>query len=150
MQPKLTVNPRAAGYTISRTTGYTLAEVEEAANRLKSWAVIMNIPVTGPAFVRLSSDMVAFVHLPVDRALDTSMEDGIVADTMPATDVVEGSEVPFDEMRPAAAAFRTEASEAGEVAGHVEYHGGRDGMRSGTLVVPLQPAVVAATPARAA
>jgi len=148
MQPKLTASPRAAGYTISRTTGYTLAEIEEAATRLKSWAVIMNVTVTGPAFVRLSSDMVAFVHLPVDRALDTSMEDGIVADPMPATDVIEGHDVSFDEMRSTAAALRSEAARVGEVSGHAEYHAGPDGMRSGTLVVPVQP--LAAVASRAA
>ena len=134
MQPNLTVHPRASGYTVSRASGYGLGEVEEAATRLKSWAVIMGIPITGPAFVRLSSDLAAFVHLPIDRAVDTSVEDGISAETMPDAQVVEGRDVTFDEMRTTATALRNEAEQLGNIAGHAEYHAGPDGMRRGTKV----------------
>lgn len=139
MQPNLTVHPRERGFTVSRASGYSLGEIEEAATRLKSWAVIMGVGITGPAFVRLSSDLTAFVHLPIDREVDTSVEDGITSGATPASHVAEGRDVTFDEMRPTATALRNEAEQLGNIAGHAEYHAGPDGMRHGTLYVPVEP-----------
>lgn len=128
---------RDAGYTICREAAFTLSDVESAATRLKSWAVIMGVGVAGPAFVRLTSDMTAHIHLPVDRAVDTSAEDGITSGRISAGAGMSRDAVAFDEMRDEARALRAEIGAGRESAGPVEFHSGPDGMRVGSLFAPV-------------
>lgn len=132
-----TLSTRPASHTIAREAPYTLAAVEEAANRLRSWAVIMGVPITGRPFVRLNSDLTAFVHLPVDRAVDTTREDSMISGVISPGEVMEFPAVPFDDIRPDAVSTKADLPESCELAGPVEYHAGPGGLRSGALVAPV-------------
>lgn len=128
---------RESGFTICREAEFTLGGLEDAATRLKSWAVIMGVGVAGPAFVRLTSDMTAHVHLPVDREIDTSVEDGITSGTISAGAGMQRDAITFEAMRDEARSLKAEIGVDRESAGPIEFHSGQDGMRLGSLFAPV-------------
>ncbi|MGK2964227.1 MAG: hypothetical protein ACSLFM_01325 [Tepidiformaceae bacterium] len=137
MGSPVTTTVREPGFTISREADYNLASIESAATRLKSWAVIMGVGLGGAPFVRLTSDLTAFVHLPIAREVDASEEDGISSGVIDTGDVIEVVSVPFDEMRNTAALLKGDLDSDWDFAGPIEFHADPEGFRSGSMRAPV-------------
>jgi hypothetical protein len=128
---------RPASHSVFVPCGTTLAEVETATNRLRSWALIRGDVITSPPFLRLVSDDLWEVHLPTAGLYTPHPETGVRDSDIGARRALEVTDVAFAEVESALERLRGEHADAVHVRGVPELQAGSDGFRSVTLALPL-------------
>jgi len=127
------------------TTDFSLKDVNVAGDRLRSWAKIRDVPVTGPPLLVRIGELSARVHLPIGAEVMPHPETGIELDAVPAGVVARIGDVRFSEVR-AVGREALVALSPGGLAGAVEFHSIDGDFVSGELAV-LVPEVPSKGPA---
>jgi hypothetical protein len=139
-----TILPRR---TIYRETEFNLARVIEAATRLRGWALISGERIVGLPFVRVKTDLVCEVHLPVHGSVQPHPETGVFADLAPESLAVSLRVVRFDEIRAVIRELSGEIAVDCGSAGPVEFHPSTAEFSHGTVLWPVHRLAPSLTPA---
>lgn len=134
MRYQLSTTTHAPCTAIRVGTELNLAEVEQQAQHLRSWALIRGAKIADHAFVRLLGEgETCVVELPASAVIVPDKETGLTVDTTPESPAIVVSDVSFEALRGVVRALRQEfGSECGRL-GAADYVAGRDGWKSGTL-----------------
>ncbi len=126
--------------TISVPVNWTLNDVENGAQRLRSWAMIQGVPIAGSAFATLDSPMTGTVHLPIGEETMPHPQTGIRLDAVNASPFVSAESVRFPEARAVIRALR-DAYETHGV--RAEFHAMGSDFLGGEVRLPIlrHPAV---------
>ncbi len=120
--------------TVSLPAQRTLASAEHAAQRLRSWAMIMDVPIAGAPVLVLEGSACARVHLPISGTFMPHPETGISRDELPATQVVIVPGVRFGELHD----VEQELVSAFDAHGSAEYHTCNRDFYTGELRLPFR------------
>ncbi len=138
-----TILPRR---TVFREAEFSLHRVIEAATRLRSWALISGERIVGLPFVRVRSDLVCEVHLPVDGVIPPHPQTGVAAHAAPESPAISLRVVRFDEIRAVIRELNSEIAVDCGLAGPVEFHPSTAEFTHGTLLWPVHRLSPALTP----
>jgi len=122
--------------TVTRSSSFKLSELTENAQRLRSWAAILGVPVAGAPFVTLRGTS-AQVHLPVGEEYMPHPDTGIRLDAAPAGLTAVASTVHFAEIRAVANALREEFGADGDFVAAPEFHSVDGDFTFGEVRLPL-------------
>ncbi|WP_322818462.1 hypothetical protein [Tepidiforma sp.] len=139
-----TIGPRR---TVYREAELQLTRVAEAATRLRSWALVSGERIVGLPFVRIKTDLLCEVHLPVDGLVPPHPQTGVSADIGRESLAVSLRVVRFDEIRAVIRELASEIAVDCGIAGPVEYHPSTGEFTYGTLLWPVHRLSPALTPA---
>ncbi|PFG73628.1 hypothetical protein [Tepidiforma thermophila] len=139
-----TILPRK---TVYRETELNLARIREAATRLRSWALVSGERIVGLPFIRVRSDLLCEVHLPVDGNVQPHPQTGVFAHTAPESPAVSLRVVRFDELRAVIRELSGEIAVDCGSAGPVEFHPSTAEFTHGTLLWPVHRLSPALAPA---
>jgi hypothetical protein len=112
-----------------------LADVEQQAQHLRSWALIQGATITAPAFLRLLGEgETCVVELPTSEAIVAPhKETGLDIEVIAEAPAIVLADVPFDQVRPAIRALRQQfGAECGRV-GATDYRASDGNWATGTL-----------------
>lgn len=85
--------------TVALSSALDLKSVSNAADSLRSWAMIRGVPVGGRPFIRLTGSMACRVHLPILTEVMPHPETGIELDAGPLGEAARVHDVRFGEVR---------------------------------------------------
>jgi hypothetical protein len=139
-----TIGPRR---TVYREAELHLTRVAEAATRLRAWALISGERIVGLPFVRIKTDLLCEVHLPVDGLVAPHPQTGVAADAARESLAVSLRVVRFDEIRAVIRELSSEIAVDCGIAGPVEFHPSTAEFTYGTLLWPVHRLSPALTPA---
>ncbi len=122
--------------TVTRSSTFKLSELTENAQRLRSWAAILGVPVAGSPFITLRGTT-AQVHLPIGDEYMPHPDTGIRMDAAPAGLTAIASTVHFAEIRAVANALREEFGADGDFVAAPEFHSLDGDFTFGEVRLPL-------------
>jgi hypothetical protein len=134
---------REGGTTIRREAELNIGSLEENYTRLRSWASIMGVGLSGSPFV-IVRDGVVNVGVQTKKPTAANPETGVHPGEVPGGMSLCIEDVPLASLDEVTAQLPGEFGDAWTAAGAVEFHRSKDGFGRGTVVVPLQPAAGAA------
>lgn len=137
MQYTITPSTILPARTISRQADFSQAAINEAATRLRAWALTMGEQIVGLPFLRIHGQLGCQVHVPVAGRVSPHPETGISSETRGETRGVGVRVVRFDEVRPVVRALSSEIAVDCGLAGPVEYHPASADFSHGTLLWPV-------------
>lgn len=137
MQYTITPSTILPARTISRHADFSTASVNEAATRLRAWALTMGEQIVGLPFLRMHGHLSCEVHVPVAGKVTPHPDTGISAEWRDETRGVGVRVVRFDEVRPVVRALSSEIAVDCGLAGPVEYHPASADFSHGTLLWPV-------------
>ena len=117
MRYQLSTATHAPCTAIRVGTELNLAEVEQQAQHLRSWALIRGAKIADHAFVRLLGEgETCVVELPASAVIVPDKETGLTVDTTPESPAIVVSDVSFEALRGVVRALRQEfGSECGRL-----------------------------------
>jgi hypothetical protein len=133
--------------TVYRETELSLVRIREAATRLRSWALVSGERIVGLPFVRVRSDLLCEVHLPVAGLVQPHPETGVFSDAAAHMPAVSLRVVRFDEIRAVIRELSGEIAVDCGSAGPVEFHPSTAEFTHGTVLWPVLRLSPSLTPA---
>ncbi len=135
MTSSTSFSERAASAAVARSSEFTLGAIEEATVRLRSWAAIRDVGLSGVPFLRLAGDS-TLVCLPTAARANPHPQTGVTATSIESGDVAVVRGVSFGDVRRTVADVARELG-LNEVGLTVEFHRGTEGFGTGSVVIPL-------------
>ncbi|MBI5947353.1 MAG: cytidylate kinase-like family protein [Chloroflexi bacterium] len=123
--------------TVAVTTDFNFKDVGVATNQLRSWAMIRNVPISGPPLLNLVGEFAARVHLPIGAEVMPHPETGLELDAVPSGAVARVPDVRFGEARAVGRELRSVLASLGR-SGPLEFHAEDGGFFAGDLILPLE------------
>jgi hypothetical protein len=118
--------------------------MEDRANRLRSWALIVGATIAGPAFVTLRGAEGARLCLPLADWHPAHPETGVTVEREPAGPAVRVESATVTDAHEIARAILSDLGGHRAARGDTEFHPSSKGSLSGGLLIPVQPEAVPA------
>ena len=134
----LTYQRRDAQHTVWVPAEPSIAGIENASDRLRSWAITSGVEHLGEPFVRFEMELCT-AHMPVARGCEGDPEAGIEVFESEAVNVLMVDDVPFDRTRETLEALDGEVLSQlrHENRGPLEFHPYVGALISGALALPV-------------
>ena len=120
----------------------TSRDMEDRANRLRSWALIVGATISGPAFVTLRGAEGARVCLPLAEWHPAHPETGVTIEREEAGSFARVPDAPVADAQDIARAVLSEIGGPCSARGDAEFHPSSKGSLTGDLLIPVRAEAV--------
>lgn len=147
MKAELQLETRKPIQTVSVTSQGDPASLSAAMTRLRSWALIRGVPITGESFVQFAGPAITRVHLPIGDPLAPHPDTGVSLDRVVGGVTARVAGVRLTDAPRVARTVEELLGPTTPLSGRAEFHPAKGEGSEGTLVLPLTKAPARPLPA---